>query len=417
MILKGEKAVLASACPKCEKSLVGMHPNSNGLEMPDMYAYKRTRITSDEEERLRKGYKLSTHYEKGTVLKSSEVFLNDISMMLMNYEHNASIIQLNRGTRKNQDDGQDVGFTLCTVCNRWLFGEERIEDHLNPEAFAHCPKNAKDNDILRGVFLYTTGTHDAVTIKVPLPQGVDSSRSVEFYTTLKETLLQGMQIALNLGESEVGGLLLTEEENPSNTEVLLYETAEGGTGAIASFFNDPAKFKQVIARAREILHDNEKAEGCVKACYECLLNFYNQREHELLDRSLVLPFLRSLEQSELRPSSGPRLNDRLSELLKTCGSGFEKEILLRLVKDNLPLPDSGQFVIYEGDRKVAKPDFYYKQKNIAVFVDGPPHDKDYVRKDDEQKRKELKALGYRIFSISHTNIDDDFLKLKSGLQT
>ena len=298
--MKGEKAGLAAACPKCEKSFVGIHPNPNGLEMPDMYAYKRTRITSDEEERLRLGYKLSTHYEKGTVLKSSNVTVDGNCLMSIEYEHNASIIQLNRGTKRNQDESQEGGFTLCSACNRWLFGEERIERHApqkntDQDSYGRCPKNAKPDDILRNIFLYTIGSHDAVTIRVPLPKGVDPLRAEEFYVTLKESLLQGMQIALNLGESEVDGLLLTENDNPSNTEILLYETAEGGTGAIASF-NEEAKFKQVLARAREILHDvGDDKTGCIKACYECLLNYYNQREHELIDRSLVLPFLRLLE--------------------------------------------------------------------------------------------------------------------------
>jgi hypothetical protein len=414
-ILKGDKAITSSACPKCQKSLVGLHPNPNGLEMPDMYAYRRTRITSDEEERLRRGYKLSTHYEKGTILKSNQVVLQEKLLMSMDYEHNANILQLNRGTKKNQEDGQDTGFTLCTICNRWLFGEERIKDHVDPDAFFRCPKNAKESDILSPIYLYTTGTHDAVTLRVTLPEGVDPQRAEEFYTTLKETFLQGIQIALNLGESEVGGILLTEEENPMNTEILLYETAEGGTGAIASL-NDPAKFKQVIQRAREIIHDNgNSSAGCIKACYECLLNFYNQREHELLDRSLVLPFLRSLEQFEFKPSAVPPAADKLNKLLSTCGSEFERQILRRLVKDNLPLPDSGQYIVYEGDRRIAKPDFFYKNKHIALFIDGPPHDKDYVQKDDTQKRKELKDRGYRVFSISYSNIDEDYNRFRDAL--
>jgi very-short-patch-repair endonuclease len=413
-ILKGEKAITFAACPKCQKSFVGLHPNPNGLEMPDMYAYKRTRITSDEEERLRRGYKLSTHYEKGAILKSTQVISGDKALISMDYEHNASIIQLNRGTKKNQEDGQDAGFTLCTVCNRWLFGEERIKDHVDPEAFFRCPKNAKEGDILSSIFLYTTGTHDAMTLRVPLAQGIDSQRAEEFYTTLKEAFLQGIQIALNLGESEVDGILLTEEENPLNTEILLYETAEGGTGAIASL-GDPVKFKLVVDRAREIIHDKSSSSGCVKACYECLLNYYNQREHELLDRSLVIDFLRSLEHFELKTAQVPAPSDALNDLLRSCGSEFERKMLKKLADDNLPLPNLAQYIVYDGDRKIAKPDFFYKSKNIALFIDGPPHDKDYVQKDDIQKRKELKDRGYRVFSISYSNIDEDYNKLRDAL--
>ena len=39
-----------------------------------------------------------------------------------------------------------------------------------------------------------------------------------------------------------------------------------------------------------------------------------------------------------------------------------------------------------------------------MFVDGLDHDKDYVRVDDEKKRKKLKDLGYKIRVIK--KIDD-----------
>ena len=151
--------------------------------------------------------------------------------------------------------------------------------------------------LLRGVFLYTTGSHDAVTLGVTPPEGIDEDHLEDFYVTLKGSLLQGMQIALNLGESEVEGLILSEKENPGRSQILLYETAEGGTGAVKAF-SDTAKFTQIVTRAREILHEGNEKSGCVKACYECLLNFHNQREHEQLDRSLVLPLLRTLDECQ-----------------------------------------------------------------------------------------------------------------------
>jgi len=61
--LLGERANQASACPRCGKSFVGLHPNPNAMQMPDMLATLRSRITSDEEERTRLGYAISTHYD------------------------------------------------------------------------------------------------------------------------------------------------------------------------------------------------------------------------------------------------------------------------------------------------------------------------------------------------------------------
>jgi superfamily II DNA/RNA helicase/ribosomal protein L37AE/L43A len=415
-VLRGDAANTAAACPKCGASFTGTHPNLNGLEMPDMFAWKRTRITSDEEERLRLGYKLTTHYERGTGLQSFDVTLNGSSVMRMDYEHNARIIQLNRGTKKNQEDGQESGFVLCTACNRWLFGEEKIADHFDPETqYRRCPKNARKEDMLAGIFLFSSGSHDAITLTVPPPSEIGQEKLESFYVTLKESLLQGMQIALNLGESEVGSLILSERENPGRFQILLYEMAEGGTGAVTAF-HDSAKFRQIVARAREILHDGAEKTACVKACYECLLNFHNQREHELLDRSLILPFLRSLELAEVKEGS-PKASqdDELRRLLGQCGSNFEREVLRRMVLEKIPLPDRAQYKVYDGDRPVAKPDFFYTTKNLAVFVDGPPHDRDYVMKDDEKKRAELKSLGYRVFSVSYEDVLGGLRKLQEAV--
>jgi len=59
---------------------------------------------------------------------------------------------------------------------------------------------------------------------------------------------------------------------------------------------------------------------------------------------------------------------------------------LRMMDTGLPFPDESQYIVYDSGRRVAKPDFFHKSRNIAVFIDGPPHDKDYVKKDDEDKR-------------------------------
>ena len=73
-----EKAITQSACTACGQSLIGHHPNPNGMQMPDMHAIKRSRITSDEEERRRLGYQLSTHYEVGDITEGVRIIGSDI---------------------------------------------------------------------------------------------------------------------------------------------------------------------------------------------------------------------------------------------------------------------------------------------------------------------------------------------------
>ena len=48
--------------------------------------------------------------------------------------------------------------------------------------------------------------------------------------------------------------------------------------------------------------------------------------------------------------------------------------------------------------------------------DGEPHSRDYIIKADEKKRNELKSLGYRVFSIHYSRLEDDMQKLTNALK-
>jgi hypothetical protein len=412
--LRGEQAKTAAACPKCQKSLTGEHPNPNAMQLPDMYAIRRLRITSDEEERMRLGYQTSTHYQSSDKIQEYDITTtNDFSLKLL-YEHNGQIIHLNKGTNRNQADGQDAGFVLCSACNRWLFGEDTITKHTDPESNSPCPKSAQEEDIIKDIELFTIGTHDVVTIKTSPPKELNQDLIQAYYLTLQEALLQGMQIALNLDESEIDGFITQEITDPSKYDIILYETAGGGTGAIKAL-TTTSGFTNVIEKARELLHEYDTQDGCSKACYECLLNYYNQREHEKLDRNLILPTLRLLENAKNTPIPAVNQTEKLEDLKKACDSDLERAVLQRIANEGIPLPDTAQHIIYNKDIRIAKPDFYYKQQNIALFIDGPAHDEDYVKKDDEEKRKKLRALGYRVFVIHHGDMSQGLDKLKEAL--
>jgi hypothetical protein len=132
------------------------------------------------------------------------------------------------------------------------------------------------------------------------------------------------------------------------------------------------------------------------------MSFYNQREHELFDRTLVNGWLETMEIAGLSKVSDETEDESgFEELLNACDSSFEREVLHAIRDGGFELPDEAQHTIYDSDEPVAKPDFFYHREEtpIAVFVDGPVHEKDYVKKDDEQKRNRLKRMGYRVVPI------------------
>ena len=80
--------------------------------------------------------------------------------------------------------------------------------------------------------------------------------------------------------------------------LLFYESAEGGAGILRQLVHDPAALRRVARCALDLCHvDPDTGEDVVRlaaarsACYECLLSYSNQRDHQLLDRRRVVPFL------------------------------------------------------------------------------------------------------------------------------
>ena len=59
----GKSQMTSSVCKNCNAKL--QHPNNNAMQMCDMAGKKRKRITSDEEERSRRGYIIESFYQKG----------------------------------------------------------------------------------------------------------------------------------------------------------------------------------------------------------------------------------------------------------------------------------------------------------------------------------------------------------------
>ena len=381
----GDKSKRA-ACGYCGASLKGTHPNEKALEMPDMVAQPRASITADEEERMRKGYEMEIHYQLSSAAEEFAVTDGEEKQLTLTYEHNGQVINVNRGPRQSGDE-EAIGFGYCRACNEWLVSENAFDNHVGgKDEEGKCPQNATVDEVLRGIHLYTETQNDVITIDCPLPEGVQDTEG--FYKTLRYTLEQAISVTMELDENELDGFIGEVPGKPDRRRIVLYETAEGGIGAVQALTEMP-RLRAVLRSAREVLHEGE--EGCERACYECLLTFYNQRDHDVLDRSLVLPFLQELE--DLQVSSED--SSRLGELLDKCQSELEKKVLRAASQADIPLPDEAQKTLYDGDEPIAEADFYYEPR-IPVFVDGSPHHKDYVEEADRQKRRRLRAKGYRI---------------------
>jgi hypothetical protein len=366
------------------------------MEFPDQHAQPEEYITSDEEERRRQGYEINSYYER------SDPQIYDLEGDVLNaritYEGSANIVIVNSGLRDADEDFH--GFALCMECNRWLTSEDQIENHVD-EDDPDCYANASEEAIKQDIELFSEGQHDTMTLTTPLPSDVEPEQADEFFHTLKEALYQGILVAFDLDEEEIDTFVKPSIGEHGFKTIVIYETSEGGAGMLHSLM-DEARFRGVVREAQTVLHGAPDDEGCERACYECLMSFYNQREHELFDRTLVNGWLETMEIAGLSEVSDETEDEsEFEELLNACDSSFEREVLHAIRDGGFELPDEAQHTIYDGDEPVAKPDFFYHREGtpIAVFVDGPVHKKDYVKKDDEQKRNRLKRMGYRVVPI------------------
>lgn len=382
----------------CGASLLQTH-TFHAMSMPNMAAHKNAAISSDEEERRRMGYEITTHYRGGGNAQIYQLTNANGIIAKMVLENNANIFMMNHGTRRQ--DGNTARFALCGRCNNWLMSEKEIEEHPGTiHKKGTCRSNAQVEDIITDFGLMHEQRCDVLVMEIPFPDGTEID---QFYKTLVTALHRGILIAFNLEEREIGYFLAKSTDNNVPYRMIFYENTAGGTGCIAAVV-EKAAFQLILDKTVEILHGKDD-EGCEEACYQCLLSFYNQRDHALLNRHLALEWMANLGEYAIEPLNAFD-QAHFDDLLSSCdpNSPAEKQFLEKIRAEKIRLPDEAQKTIFHDGVPIAIADFFYAPK-LIVFVDGSVHYLDFVQAADDRKRNTLKALGYRIVVIKPGEMD------------
>ena len=394
------------SCPACGEGLSGAPASIVAVKLPTMQAEPRTRITSNVEERQRRGFQVSSDYRPyrtethQSTLRAGEVHLT--------YEHNGTITTVNAGPRTllEGEDGPLDGFAFCPRCKRWLFSDTMIGEHVHNEGGkGGCPQGALLTDIKRNLSLYVEQQSDVITLDVPKPEDLPDERVEAFYLSLLWALERGALLTLELESGELNGFLLKQTSMLIPFRIVLHETSEGGLGALSSL-TEEISFKHLVERTLQLLHHGQE-DGCERACYECLLSYENQWYHGVLDRKLVVSTLEELSTSTWERVSS---DDHYNRLCEASASSLERRFLEELKDRDIPLPDRAQFPfeVSTGVHTVA--DFYYRP-NLYVYVDGPHHDTPEQRAKDETIRTSMLLYGLEPFVLHHK--DDWKAKLES----
>ncbi|HNT67226.1 MAG TPA: DUF559 domain-containing protein, partial [bacterium] len=90
--------------------------------------------------------------------------------------------------------------------------------------------------------------------------------------------------------------------------------------------------------------------------------------------------------------------EHLTYLLALCDSELERKWLRFIEKHNLRLPSDAQCSITKCE---CKPDFYYKDLNTVIYIDGPPHDFPERKERDADKDDCLADFGFTVIRFDH----------------
>lgn len=363
------------------------------LIQPTMRARVVERISSEEEERVRSGYTISTHFSlPGSRTQQSKVLTSEEDRVMdLFFAPAARLWRINHGWRRSERNGFDVD----PQNGRW--GRRDAEDSSNGEP--GVPQS------IMGVKPYVQDSRNILMIR---PSCDDHSE--EFHISLLYALKRAIQFVYQVEEQEVGSELIGQEDH---RRLLFWEEAEGGTGVWERLAKEPDAIAVVARKALELCHfdpdtgedaKDHDSEKCAVACYECLLTYSNQLHHRQIDRQLLPRFLRRLTSARTVQAEGRdrEAQYRWLEGLVDPRSSLEKKFLQFLYESQIRLPDHAQNRPTQD--VYVQPDFYYERDNlpgVCVFVDGPSHDTPEQQKQDEQVRGQLQDRGFRVISIRY----------------
>lgn len=378
----------------------------DAIQFPKMYARRRMRITAEEEERSKGGYKIIHSYSKTKNASCEEIIKNNKTIANITFERTARLRHINIGSHYEIKEGK-LGYNLDLINRLWISSDQKkIEKHIEV-------KRLTSKDISRNLTLLTDSNNDVITLEVaePITASID-----EFGATLLNVLHQSICNVLNLDESEIRGYYQPIKEQ--NGKIIIFETSEGGTGTLSSIVKSKDLLQKIAVKALDILHydvtGNDLEGACLSSCYNCICNFYNQKNHKDFDRKLVRKFLLNLSNFDevKRSQDDAVLYEAYINDPKT--TSLESLVLTKLINYNAPMPEFIHKLIFYKEEPVVEADFYYDSR-ICVFIDGPDHDKTHIKDEDERKRKRLKMLHYKYVVIHHSEIDKGIDNLMAEL--
>lgn len=276
-------------CHACNTPMAGEVPVQRTLRIDNVEAAPAERITANDEERVRQGFDIQTVFSwpmrDGRVqLTEGEFRCDDASILTLQYANSAEISRINKGLKRRAN--QTVfGFYIDPRTGYWTKSEDEDAD-------ADVPP-----DVVKPVRIVpiVRDRKNALLFRF----NERSAYADETIATVQHALMRGIEVVFQLEEGEILGEPLPARDN--RRAILAYEATEGGAGVLSRLVAEPQALGQVAREALVLMHFEKVdeaiaagdaqllvsrgGEACVRGCYRCLLSYFNQPDHELIDRT------------------------------------------------------------------------------------------------------------------------------------
>lgn len=294
-------------CHVCGASLATVDGIHHVLRIDNVETRPVERITANDEDRQRQGFEIQTVFRWPSNLAdltSRSVTDHESSFARIDYAPRAEISRLNNGLRRRKDK-HVRGFKMVVATGQWVGDNVEGQEDVTVEG--------------RPAQRVVPIVHDhknLALLRIPWQQ-----QSVVTMATLQHAISIGITLQFQLEEGEI-----QTEPTPSRDDrrcILLYEASEGGAGVLSRLVREPGQLAIVARACLALMHytnldaaivatdpgllETIPESSCVKGCYLCLLSYYNQPDHELIDRTdaAFLLLLLRMARATLLPLEEP----------------------------------------------------------------------------------------------------------------
>lgn len=377
----GGSEPLENRCENCDNLLSELDWVKELYRIETVETVPVERISINDEDRQRQGFELQTTYRflpgsDGIIQKrKTEVQSGGIKLAELIYAPAARIWRINRGWRRRKNK-ELLGFYINPITGTWSKQDDPNESEgaEQKEALLDKVQNVRIVPFVED--------HRNLLILTPLLQ-LDEDR-IEVMATLQAALKRGIEMTFQIEESE-----LVAEPLPRTDErqaLMFYEAAEGGAGVLTRLASEPTSLAQVASSALRIMHystpqgswkfdeldaleqNNELGNRiCEAGCYQCLLSYFNQPDHENINRRNpdVLKLLVALANGEIQ-NAEQQVGEKGFANERINSDGLLEKWLECLTVKGLRQPDATNVSVNQG---AAMAGAQYKAARALVFLD------------------------------------------------